>query len=126
MAMFRDLTDDAETEVGLILEFRAFDRGELAAFAHRDVHETFSVTKEMRPAEVSRQSDRHAAHGKRNSGTNTERSDLEVVLDFIGLEAVTDRVVNHGIRFDAAQVKPTYGETFATLRSKLYVPSTKP
>ena len=98
--VLRDLTDDAETEVGLILEFRTFDRGELAALAHLDVHETFGVTEVMRPPEISRQSDRHVAHGERNSGTNTERGDLDVVLDFVGLEAVADGVVNHGIRFD--------------------------
>ena len=52
--VLRNLTDDAETEVGLILEFRAFDRGELAVGAHLDVHETFGVTEVVRPPEISR------------------------------------------------------------------------
>ena len=55
----------------------------------------------MRPPKISRQSDRHVAHGERNSGTNTKRGDLDVVLDFVSLEAVAERIVSHGIRFDA-------------------------
>lgn len=99
--MLGNLADDAETEVDLPLEVGAFDRGELAAFAHLDTSNTVAVTEEVRVAKVGLDGDRHRAHGERHGGTGTDRCDLDVVLHAFGLEVVVKSAVNDVIGLNA-------------------------